>query len=159
MNGFQIVLVATAALIALPSFAQDVDWRQEIGADLVQVRDGQMVYEEYEICGVEGSGERIQIKYFAQAPADAGISRDFFVGQTTATSSLILFGAMAEASGLGFSTFLEVFECDPIAAPIGTVDLELNLFMTAEGFQLEIVDTSTGERDRSSMTWAEAFNG
>ncbi len=42
---------------------------------------------------------------------------------------------------------------------IGTADIELNLFMTGEGMQIEFVDTSTGQRTRQTMTWGEVYAG
>ncbi|MCB9534494.1 MAG: hypothetical protein H6698_09390 [Myxococcales bacterium] len=153
----QVLFVAVSSVVAASAAAQSVDWRAEIGADMVRVVDGKMVYEQYEICGVEGGGARIQIKYYAEAPTGAGISRDYFISQTVALDTFVVYGSIAEASGLSLSAFLEAFDCDPIGAPIGTVDMELNVYMTGDGFQLEIVDTTTGTRTRSASTWAEVY--
>ncbi len=154
----QLLVASAVSILATTAFAQDVDWRAEIGAEMVQIQDGKMVYEDFEICRVEGSDLRMQVRYYAEAPVDAGISRDFFISQTVASDALILYGFLAEASGLSFSAFLNVFDCDPLSAPIGTVDLELNLFMTADGFQFEFVDTAAGDRERSAATWSETYN-
>jgi hypothetical protein len=157
MVRYLLCFVSGTVLLSSAALAQGVDWRAEIGADMVQVVDGKMVYEDYEICGVAGSGSRMQIKHYAEAPVGAGISRDFFISQAVALNAVVIYGVMAEASGMGIEAFIEAFDCDPISAAIGTVDLELKLFMTADGFQYEVVDTGTGERERASATWAEAF--
>jgi hypothetical protein len=54
---------------------------------------------------------------------------------------------------------LKALDCDPIAAPIGKVDLELNLYMTAEGFQAAFVDGSTGKTTQESTRWEDMFGG
>lgn len=40
---------------------------------------------------------------------------------------------------------------------VGTPDMELNLFMTDDGMQFEVVNTASGQRSRNTMTWAEVF--
>ena len=40
---------------------------------------------------------------------------------------------------------------------IGTPDVELNLLMTNDGLQFELVNTADGTRSRWTSTWAEVF--
>jgi hypothetical protein len=53
--------------------------------------------------------------------------------------------------------FIQAVDFTELAAPIGTPDVELNLFMTNEGLQFEWVNTADGLRSRSTMTWAEVY--
>jgi hypothetical protein len=52
---------------------------------------------------------------------------------------------------------MQGYDYTELEQPIGTPDLEMNLFMTAEGMQIEFVNTGTGERSRNRMTWAEVY--
>ena len=58
---------------------------------------------------------------------------------------------------MGVSAFLKAFECDPIDAPIGSVDLEVNLYMTGDGYQFVVVNTADNARVRDSSTWADFY--
>ena len=49
------------------------------------------------------------------------------------------------------------FDCNRLDAPIGTVDLEVNLYMTGEGFQVEFKDTANQKMHRDSKRWADVF--
>jgi hypothetical protein len=44
-----------------------------------------------------------------------------------------------------------------LKAAIGTPDLELNLTMTNEGMQFEVVNTSSGQKTRQTRTWEQVF--
>jgi hypothetical protein len=64
---------------------------------------------------------------------------------------------LASASSNGPLSFDNV-KCNEISAPIGTVDMEINLYMTGEGWQLEIINNNDGTTDRSSERWVDTFS-
>ena len=113
------------------------------------------VLERVEFPGVEPI--QLQIKYHSEAPAEGIVSQDMFVLLSTQVNTSLLFGILSEAYQVSFSDFLDAYDSEPLDAPIGTPDLELNLVMTGGGVQFEIVDTATGERQRQTSTWAEVF--
>ena len=80
-----------------------------------------------------------------------------FVLLSTQVNTSLLFGILSEAYQVSFSDFLDAYDSEPLDAPIGTPDLELNLVMTSGGVQFEIVDTVTGERRRETTTWTDIF--
>jgi hypothetical protein len=53
--------------------------------------------------------------------------------------------------------FIQAVDFTELAAPIGTPDIELNLFMTDEGMQFEWVNTANGLRSRWTSTGAEIY--
>ena len=55
------------------------------------------------------------------------------------------------------STALRALNCDPLEEPIGQVDVELTMTMTAEGIQFEYKDTAKGTVNRSSSTWKDMY--
>ena len=44
-------------------------------------------------------------------------------------------------------------QCRPIEAPIGKVDLELDLYMTQDGVQVGILETASRQNDTQTRTW------
>ncbi len=106
-----------------------------------------MVYEEFELCTIPPAEQdqdeyTMQIKTHSEAPAASFISRDNFVAVTVAT-------AMALAQGAA--------DCKTLDAPIGNPDFEISIFMTSAGMQLEVNDTTTGQKDRSTILWQDWF--
>ena len=81
-----------------------------------------------------------------------------FVLLSTQVHTTLLFGILSEAYQVSFSDFINAYDSEPLDAPIGMPDLELNLVMTGEGIQVEILNTTTGERTRFTDTWANVFS-
>ena len=155
-----IVVTALVLSLFLPSFASAADWKAMIAADRVKVANGKMTLEEYSLCKVTVPGaakSSIQVRSFAEAPVGAGISRDFFVAfQAMNETFLVLAMGYAVANGTTVDV-LRALDCDPIAAPIGKVDIEINVYMTSDGFQLAVVDGTSGETTQESQRWEDAF--
>ncbi len=80
-----------------------------------------------------------------------------FVLLSTQVHTTLLFGILSEAYQVSFSDFLDAYDSEPLDAPIGTPDLELNLVMSGGGVQVEVVNTATGERTRETTTWTDIF--
>ncbi len=140
--------------------AAGTDWKAMIGAESVAIADGKMRIEEYQLCKVNVPGAAktsMQIRSYTEAPLNAGISRDFVVSFSAITQTVMVmtFGAAA-ATGTDIEP-LKALSCDAITAPIGKVDLEVNLYMTGEGFQLEVV--ADGQSNRQSSRWEDTFDG
>jgi len=154
------------ALMALSLFtstgsAQE-DWRAFLQKDLVEVQGDLIVWDHFVLERLEFAGAepiQFQVKYHSEAPAEGVMSRDMFVALSTEANTILLFGILSEAYQVSFSDFLDAYDSEPLDAPIGTPDLELNLVMTGEGVQFEIVNTATGERTRETTTWTDIFEG
>lgn len=70
---------------------------------------------------------------------------------------VVFFGVYAQAYQVNALDFIQAVDFTELTAPIGTPDVELNLFMTDEGMQFEWLNTSDGQRSRWTSTWAEAY--
>ena len=153
-------LALTALSLFTSTGSAQEDWRAFLQKDLVQVQGDLMVLDLFVLERVEFPGVepiQLQIKYHSEAPAEGIVSQDMFVLLSTQVNTSLLFGILSEAYQVSFSDFLDAYDSEPLDAPIGTPDLELNLVMTGGGVQFEIVDTATGERQRQTSTWAEVF--
>jgi hypothetical protein len=65
--------------------------------------------------------------------------------------------ALSESYRVPASQFLQGLDYTQLKAAIGTPDLELNLTMTNEGLQFEVVNTSSGQKTRQTQTWDQVF--
>ncbi len=65
--------------------------------------------------------------------------------------------ALSEPYKVPASQFLHGLGYSRLKSAIGTPDLELNLVMTDEGMQLEVVNAPPGKRTRQTMTWEQVF--
>ena len=151
---------AAVVLLASDALAQD-DWRALLESDLVNIEADQMLIDRFSLDRIEFPGTaavQFQVKYHAEAPAEGVMSRDNFVYLSTGLGELLVLGVYSEAYGVTMSQFLDAYDSTDLDAPIGTPDLEVNLFMTEEGLQIEIVNTATGERFRETQTWEQIFS-
>lgn len=153
-----LLMLTLAFLLVRPATAQE--WKQQLAKELVTIRAGKMVADEYQLVKIQVPGyepTQIQLKVHSEAPAVGLMSRDNFVAITTQLVVITFYTAFAEAYQVPASQFLQAVDFTELARPIGTPDVEINLFMTADGLQFEWVNTSTGQRERSTMVWADVF--
>ena len=75
-------------------------------------------------------------------PNDGSISRDHFVTMTTTYTLVNLMG-------------LGELECKDIKAPIGSVDLELSIYMTDVGIKQVFRDKRTNTENSTTVLWSE----
>jgi hypothetical protein len=153
-----LTLLFLASLFAPSLHAQE--WRQQLRQDVVAVQGGKMVADEYDLVKIEVAGYepvQLQMKVHAEAPATGFISRDNFVALMSQMVVMTFLLAYAEAYQIPASQFLDAVDFTELSAPIGTPDIELNLFMTDEGLQFEWVDTADGRRSRWTSTWVEVY--
>lgn len=153
-----------AAVLALslliPTVLSAQDWREELQSDLVVHRDGKMIIEEYSMERVNLPGYEpleLQVKFYAEVPHDDTISRDRFVAMSSYLLITVLQTMLAEAYNVSALEFLQGYDSEDLDAPIGRPDLEISVFMTGEGFQLEIRNTLTGDVSRVTETWEETM--
>jgi hypothetical protein len=149
------------AFLCLPASAvAQQDWREELSSDQVTVADGRFTYEEFGILSLELPGYEpveFQMKILSDAPADGTISRDSFMSLTSSMMTIVMLAGFAEAYAVSATEFFNGFDYRELDAPIGTPDVELNLWMTGEGMQFEFVNTSTDEKSRTVWTWDEFY--
>jgi hypothetical protein len=143
-----------AIAIALPAAAAGESARL---GDLVEVRDGKFLSESYSLCEVrrpEGLGPppRFQMRLYSEAPAKGVVSRDYFIAYTANVLATFRMDLAARA-GVMPSQVANFLVCREVSAPIGSVDLDLRVFITADGMQVEVVDTSTGRISRNTWPW------
>ena len=136
-------------IMLLASVACAEDWQQELAKDLVTIKDNKMYIEDYmllKITAQDGTVSNKQVKIYSTSPTQV-ISRDNFVFATAMIYTLIIAGMMMTAD----------FDIVDIDEPIGNVDLEFNLYMTKEGFQIEVDDKTIDEKTRETIKWSDYF--
>ena len=156
------VALALAAVFLVPSSRADAQerWREQLLEDLVTVRDGKMIIESYSIDRIalpQYQPVEFQVKHYSEAPAESVISRDNFVALSVVLAVTVLQQGLAEAYNVPAGEFLAAYNSRDLEEPIGRPDIEINIYMTAEGFQLEFIDTSTGQTSRVTQTWSEVM--
>ena len=145
-------------LAATPSSAQD--WRAQLKADAVVIRGGKMIYDEVGLYKVKVTGyepAQVQVKVHSEAPQGGMVSRDNFVSLTTLMFTMTFVAVLAESYRVTATQFLQGLDYTQLKSAIGTPDYELNLTMTNEGMQFEVVNTSSGQKTRQTQTWEQVF--
>lgn len=131
-------------------------WQDQLKRDLVSIRGGKMVIEGFSLDRIslpQYEPVEFQVRYYGEAPSTGVISRDNFVAFTTLLTVTALQLSFAEAFNVPAHEFLAAYESRELSQAIGRPDVEINLYMTAEGFQLEVVETASGEKSRVTQTW------
>ncbi len=145
-------------VLAAPVNAQD--WKAQLKAEAVVIRGAKMIYDEVGLYKLNVAGyapAQVQVKVHSEAPQGGSISRDNFVSLTTLIFSMTFISALAESYKVPASQFLQGLDYTELKSAIGTPDLELNLIMTNEGMQFEVVNTSSGQKTRQTTTWEQMY--
>ena len=87
------------------------------------------------------------------APVGGLISRDYFVAFSAVLSTMVLQTMMSEGYNVTAAEFLAAYDSETLLEPIGQPDLEINVYMTDRGYQLEIINTRTQEVTRMTEIW------
>ena len=136
------------------------EWEKMLKRDLVSVRGDKMIFQNHSLCKFGEKGQektvQLQVKTYGEAPAKGVISRDNFVAMNTELSTVFVLSVGAAASSP--EKVLESFDCNDLESPIGKPDIEVNLFITKEGFKAEFVDNMNNKRSGTTHTWAEVFS-
>ncbi len=150
-----------AVLILLSSALAAQEWRVRLAEDVVEIRDDMMVYDEIGLLKFalrSYQPTQWQVKLHSEAPVAGPLSRDQFVAITAATFLTLLQASLAQAYvQVAARQFLAAMDYTELDAAIGTPDLELNLVMTNNGMQVEVVNRTTGQRQRHTSTWEQFY--
>ncbi len=170
MNSFatQILTVIPwilgAALSLQPALAQsNPSAEARLRSDVVTEQDGKFTIDRFSICQLfrpadlgGGASEPFQVKSHMEAAADGFISRDNFLTFSTEIGFQLRVSFAADfIPGLTAIEAIGALQCKPLEAPIGKVDLELEVFMTPDGVQVGMLETSSGESDTQTRTWTQ----
>lgn len=158
MRGFPAL--ALIALLAVdPAAAADpTDAATRRLSDLVRVQDRKFIYDDVALCMLAppgGPASKLQIRSHAEAPSQGVMSRDQFVALISRIETEIALGMADAIPGIRPSQALDALQCAPLAATIGNADVEVVTTVTAEGLQIEIKDTRSGQTRRVSNTWRD----
>jgi len=151
--GIMLLVLAATAVSAQ-------DWRAQLKSDAVVIRGGKMIYDEVGLYKIKVTGfepAQVQVKVHSEAPQGGLVSRDNFVSLTTLMYTMTFVAALSESYRVTASQFLQGLDYTQLKSAIGTPDLELNLTMTNEGMQFEVVNTSSGQKTRQTQTWEQVF--
>ena len=157
-----ITLILGAALSLQPALAQSNPTAEaRLRSDVVTEQDGQFTIDRFSICQLfrpaelgGGASEPFQVKSHMEASSDGFISRDNFLAFSTEIAfQLRVSFATDLIQGLTPIEAIGALQCKPIEAPIGKVDLELDLVMTPGGVQVAILETGSGQSDTQTRTW------
>jgi hypothetical protein len=150
-----IILLLLAATVVSAQ-----EWRAQLKADGVIIRNGKMLYDEVGLYKIKVTGydtAQVQVSVHSEAPQGGLVSRDNFVSLTTLMFTMTFVAALSESYKVSASEFMQGLDYIQLKKAIGTPDLELNLVMTNEGMQFEVVNTSSGQKTRQTQTWNQVF--
>jgi hypothetical protein len=89
-------VLVLSALLAVPLGAQE--WKQSLSKELVTIKDGKMVADEFNLVKIAVPGYepvQLQLKLHAEAPQGGVISRDNVVALTSQTLIVVFYGVYA----------------------------------------------------------------
>ena len=141
--------------------AEETTSVEKLLEEVVKVENDKMTMEEFGLLSFPWApGDKTQLRFYSEAPRSGVISRDNFVALNAGLQTAVLFGiAMkvksAKRADVESMSIDEVFDLDDLDAPIGNVDLEINVYMSKGGLQIEFVNTGANSTKRKTMTWKE----
>ncbi len=156
-TGFILFLSFVAATTSVDA---QQSWQDQLKRDLVIIENDMMVMESFSLDRIklpEYEPLELQIAYRSEAPTSGFISRDNFVAASSVISAGLVQALFAEALNITASEFFTNYKSQEISQPIGKPDIQINIYMTNDGFQIEIVNTSTDEKTRTTETWDRVF--
>ncbi|MGB0664412.1 MAG: hypothetical protein ACPGMR_11565 [Pontibacterium sp.] len=130
-----------AALLALTlaSSAHAFDYKAEMKKDRVIMTEKKMLYSQLQRC--KDSKNSVQVLITSEAPNDGTMSRDFFIGFTSAREFKIY--------ELVKDRMRSSVKCTPINNPIGEPDVVFNLYLSAEGYKI------SGMGENQTVLWSD----
>lgn len=158
-------VVATYAFFAPPSIeAAERESAKKLLEEVVKIENGKMTIQEFGLLSFPWTpNETVQLGFYAEAPESGVVSRDNFVGISSMLQTVLLVGIALEAkTATGAQADLrdmdDLLEFDELDEPIGKVDLEINLYMSKGGLQMEFVNTRENRTERNTMTWQQLLD-
>jgi len=103
-----LLVLIVGGLLGRPAVAQE--WKQLLAKELVTIKAGKMVTEEYDLVKINVPGYeavQLQLKVHAEAPAVGLMSRDNFVAITAQMMVVTFLTVYAEAYQVTASQFLQ----------------------------------------------------
>ena len=154
-----LTLACLMAVVPCRATASEVDWQKELLEEAVEVREEKMVIEEFGLLSIPSAPDAgMQLRLYSEAPAAGVVSRDNLVAITTVLQTTFLLElAMSLAVNPDVESLRDLYDYKELDEPIGNADLEINIYMSKGGLQMEFRDTRTNQTDRSTMTWKELF--
>ncbi|MCK3684284.1 hypothetical protein [Maribellus sp. YY47] len=144
------LLFVLFAVLSVNAYAQD--WKDELAKDLVEIKAEKMTATDLTLITMLADGTSMQVKAYAEAPANSFISRDQFVA-IFSTLTITLIENMLSEAGLTESDYkTKTVEIEDL---IGTADVELSCYMGKNGIQ--IVIKAGGEENKVTQTWESMF--
>jgi len=132
---------------------------EKMKEDLVEINDGKMIYEEFGIYKLNFKRHdpvSFQLKYYVEATKyNEYISRDNFVAITTFLRTYILQMMVANDYKVTIAELMENSDFKEIDEPIGNLDIEINVYMTKVGIQLELLNHLNDSKMRKTIAWDE----
>lgn len=156
-----LTLACLMSVVPYGATASEVDWAKELLEEAVEIKEDKMVIQEFGLLSIPSAPDAsMQLKLYSEAPAAGVVSRDSFVAVTTLLqTTFVLEVAMALAVDPNVESLRDLFSYKELDEPIGNVDMEINIYMSKGGVQVEFTDTRTNQTSRTTMTWAEFFGG
>ncbi len=164
----EVILAMGLLAFSPPAFGQTKsDIQLLMKKDRVIHQGGQFKIEGYHICRLYrpkhlggGVSKPFQVSARAQAPVQGIVSRDnFLVLYTEIALGLRVKYAADIIKGLTPIQALDALQCEQIDAPLGKVDLEVDVNMDNEGIKIEILKPATGKKQSQINSWEDLFGG
>lgn len=158
-----ISAIVFACFLSFKTSAAETDYKKKLLEEIVEITDGKMTSLDFGLLSFSFlSDAKTQVKLYSEAPSEGVISRDNFVAITALTQASCFFGiAMDVKKKLDPKSKIDnpdaLFDFEEIDEPIGRVDLEINIYMSKGGLQIEFIDTKQNKTDRHTMTWQEVL--
>lgn len=157
---FLLLFFCMVSLVPHKAKAAEKDIEKELLEEFVKIKDGKMTALEFGLLSFPSLPDvKIQVKNYAESPADGVISRDNFVAITTMLLTIFYYQIATEVTPEHRSKNAAddelPFDFEELDEPIGNVDMEINIYMNKGGLQIEFVDTVENKTERSTMTWKE----
>jgi len=156
------VLVLFVFVYVHPSGSQDKVYSKEhILTDIVQVKDGKFILEEYRICQIRkpkefggGASLPLKVRRHVEAPAEGVVSRDNFIRISTEVLNSLGIPFVAQMiKGISAEQAQTALVCKQFLRPFGAYDFEINLSMDENGMILDILETTTKEKKQRLLSW------
>ena len=151
-----LTVVLALAIVSPVISAAQMTWQEEISRDFVTIEGNKMVLRAFSLETIAVPGYEVnefQVSYYMDAPVGGLISRDYFVAFSAVLSTMVLQTMMSEGYNVTAAEFLAAYDSETLLEPIGQPDLEINVYMTDRGYQLEIINTRTQEVTRMTEIW------
>lgn len=154
--------VAVAALLLVATFGSaeaQAEWREQLRSEQVEISGGKYTFVRTGVMTLALPGQpetTLQYQINSEAPASGVISRDNFIATTAQISTLMMIMALPAAAEVPIGLFAQFLDIEVTDELIGKPDIRLNIYMTAEGMQIEFAGPD-GKPYRITQTWEQVY--